>query len=263
MFNKRRVPRDGQILVSPALRGSNVTAALKQRRASMSVGKVPDLDVDYVCGTGCAAVVLSEATVIAGPGKPSLKAKLTALKGYSRPAVLMMNTPMVAGQYMAFQTWVLTAFRLPVLPVTTADEAAQYLQELARQTVKPVELQRPPTENMVGTGKPVQMVVVSVVTSRHVVQGQPSFLVLCVCFESPTISTFLPSNHPFCHTLGHGDAADGAGAPGGRRKKGQGLAEAVYNATVNRSCFRGRPCSGAKPGQRHKGLPSLSNRLWP
>eukprot|EP00051_Salpingoeca_urceolata_P001192 m.39187 g.39187 ORF g.39187 m.39187 type:complete len:212 (+) comp11246_c1_seq2:173-808(+) len=148
MFNKRRVPRDGQILVSPALRGSNVTAALKQRRASMSVGKVPDLDVDYVCGTGCAAVVLSEATVIAGPGKPSLKAKLTALKGYSRPAVLMMNTPMVAGQYMAFQTWVLTAFRLPVLPVTTADEAAQYLQELARQTVKPVELQRPPTENM-------------------------------------------------------------------------------------------------------------------
>ena len=90
------------------------------------------LDVDFVVGQSAAVTLLTEPDV-AMLDKDLTRKRVLAAKGYSRPLVLIWKSAVCADGYLEAQTLVTTEFRVPIIPVGSALETAQFVRAMHEQ----------------------------------------------------------------------------------------------------------------------------------
>jgi ERCC4-type nuclease len=90
------------------------------------------LDVDFVVGQSAAVTLLTESDV-AMLDKELTRKRVLAAKGYSRPLILVWKSPVCAEGFLTAQILVTTEFRVPVIPVGSALEAAQFVRAMHEQ----------------------------------------------------------------------------------------------------------------------------------
>eukprot|EP00035_Acanthoeca_spectabilis_P039146 m.59424 g.59424 ORF g.59424 m.59424 type:complete len:213 (+) comp9464_c0_seq2:2878-3516(+) len=135
MFQKRPPPPH-EILVRKGGVPQEVITALKESGVPVRVWPEDPrdqlLDVDFVVGKSAAITLLTESDVTA-MDRDLLRMRFTAVKGYSRPLVLVWKSVTCADGYLRAQTLASTEFRVAVVPVSSATEAARFTKTMHDQ----------------------------------------------------------------------------------------------------------------------------------